>query len=550
MTPAPRPPWRLKLAPQGSGGALRRLARACGLAALGRLLLAPLPTGWREAVIALGDARVARMGFLGFSAGLPLLLVFSTLSVWLREAGIDRATVTMLSWAALAYSFKFVWAPLVDRLPLPVLGRLGRRRSWLAFAQGLVCLGLVWTAAFDPAVALPMTALGAVIIAFAAATQDVVIDAYRIEAAEPALQSLMSASYIAGYRVGMLVSGAGSLWLAALLDPGTGYDPAVWATVYRTMAAVMALGLITTLVIPEPERAPQAIEADDRSTADQLRFVGVIVLAAAAFLGGFVALDAPARGIAQGLHAAGTGEPLALALAGALRLIGALAGAGVAASALIALGLASREHLRRTYIAPIADFFGRYGRLALLVLALIGSYRMADVAMGAIANVFYVDMGFTKEQIATYTKFWGLWATLLGGFLGGIVALRVGVMGALFIGAVLAALSNLLFAALAGHPGETLWLMIAIVGDNLSAGMASAAFVAYLSALTSVRFTAMQYALFSSLMTLLPKVLAGYGGSVVDTVGYASFFIGTAALGLPVLVLVALAARFAPPKSH
>ncbi len=513
---------------------------------------APASRGWGETLRRSADIRVLRMAFLGFSAGLPLLLIFSTLSVWLREAGIDRGTVTMLSWAALAYSFKFVWAPLVDRLPLPVLTRrLGRRRGWLLLAQCGLIAGMLLTGAFDPAQALTWTAAGAILIGFSSATQDIVIDAYRIEAAEPDLQSMLSASYIAGYRIGMLVAGAGSLWLAQLLEPTGVYDPAAWSWVYRAMAGFMGVGILTTLLIPEPALYRPAAGDGPTSLRDQSRFVLLVLLCAAAFLSVFVLGESLSADLARGLEAStGMAPHLAGFLGETVRFAAAVLAALAAGGALMAAGLASKAHARATYLAPVADFMSRYGKTALLVLALVGTYRIADIIMGAISNVFYVDMGFTKGQIATYTKFWGLWATILGGFLGGLVAVRIGVMRALMLGAVLAAASNLLFALLAVRGDDAFMLLVVIVADNLSAGMASAAFVAYLSALTSVSFTAMQYALFSSLMTLMPKILAGYAGTVVDAVGYPAFFVGTAIVGVPVILLVLTTARLAPPDQH
>lgn len=483
---------------------------------------------WGEAVRAMVQPPVLRMAFLGYAAGLPLLLIFSTLSVWLREAGVDRSTVTFLSWAALGYSFKFVWAPLVDRLPVPGLTPwLGRRRGWLVLAQFGIIGSLLWVSAFDPAVDLAMVAIGAVMIGFTAATQDIVIDAYRIEAAAPELQSMMSASYIAGYRIGMLVAGAGALWLAELWEPAGTYDPAAWAMVYRVMAAMMLVGVATTLIIPEPaERRP--IGASIRTIGDYLRFLGAFIAAIAAFVAAFTLLG-------EWLPGGFVGETLRFALS-----VGA--GAGMA-FVLIRLKLARADHLHETYVAPFTDFFARHGRAALIILALIGTYRLSDVVMGAVANVFYLDLGFTKQQIAQYSKFWGLWATILGGFLGGVFALRFGIMRSLLVGAVLAGGTNLLFVGLAAAGADTLWLIGAITADSLAAGLASAAFVAYLSSLTNIAFTAMQYALFSSLMTLLPKVLAGYSGTFVDAMGYGPFFIFTAALTVPVIGLVLVASR-------
>ncbi len=491
---------------------------------------------------------VLRMLFLGFSAGLPLLLIFSTLSVWLREAGVDRAAVTFFSWASLGYSFKFVWAPLVDRLPVPGLTRfLGRRRGWLLVAQLALAFAMLWTAAFDPVHHLALTGLGAVFIGFSAATQDICIDAYRIESAEADLQSMMSATYIAGYRVGMLVAGAGGLWLADVWGGADGYTYAAWAGVYRVMAGMMLVGILTTLVIPEPAMGGRT-DSEFKATSDYVRFLVLFALAAVTFAGSF----AYAPQVTNAVETAITpvfGGPLAGFLAGALRFAAAVAAAVVVGLVLVQAGLTRPGHVNETYVAPIADFLKRYGGLAVLVLALIGSYRIADVVMGAVANVFYVDLGFTKSQIAAYSKVWGLLSTIAGGFVGGVFALRFGVMKALFTGAVLAAASNVLFAGLAEVGKDVPFLIVAIVADNASAGLASAAFVAYLSSLTSVSFTAMQYALFSSLMTLFPKVLAGYSGTFVDAVGYAPFFLGTAALGLPVLALILLAARYAPPKA-
>ncbi len=492
---------------------------------------------WRAATLAFLQPPVPRMLFLGFSAGLPILLIFSTLSVWLREAGVDRSTVTFFSWAALGYSFKFVWAPLIDRLPVPGLTRrLGRRRAWLLVAQVMIGGGMLWTSAFDPVTDLALVAVGAVMIGFSAATQDIVIDAYRIEAADADLQSMMAAMYIAGYRVGMLAAGAGALWLAELWEPQGTYVFAAWAQVYRVMAALMLVGVVTTLIIPEP-RVTDRETGHLRTTGDYLRFLGTFATAAAAFVAAFVGLsDLPAA----------TADPVVGFFLQVARLVLAVGAGGAVAAVLIRIGVARADHLTETYVEPFTDFLGRYGRAAAIILALIGTYRLSDVVMGAVANVFYLDIGFTKAQIATYSKFWGLWATILGGFLGGVLAARHGVMRALLVGAIAAGLTNLLFVGLASSGPDPLYLLVAIVADSLAAGLASAAFVAYLSSLTNVSFTAMQYAIFSSLMTLLPKVMAGYSGTMVDSVGYAGFFIFTAALTVPVVGLVWAAGRIKP----
>lgn len=486
------------------------------------------------------------MLFFGFSAGLPLLLIFSTLSLWLREADVDRSTVTYFSWAALGYSFKFIWAPLVDRLPLPLLTSwLGRRRSWLLLAQLSVIAAILWMAFTDPAENLPLMAFAAVLLGFSGATQDIVIDAYRIESAERELQALMASMYIAGYRMGMLVAGAGSLKLATWFGAEGGYHYPAWQWTYLCMAAAMSIGVITTLLVSEP-RVERGGSGLFRGALDYLRFLllfllAVAVFAASFFLGGDLIATARAgwaAALAQDSLLIGFGLETG-------RLLVALLLAWLAARLGVALGLVRAAVLRDTYQEPVADFFRRYGRAALLVLALVGLYRVSDIVLGVISNVFYQDMGFSKDQIADITKTFGLVMTILGGFLGGTLTLRYGVMRILFLGALLSAGTNLLFLLLAGSGPDVPLLVLVITADNLSAGLAGAAFVAYLSGLTHVAFTAFQYALFSSLMTLAPKLLGGYSGSLVDAIGYERFFLFTALLGLPVLLLIHLASRHA-----
>jgi len=504
--------------------------------------------GWKEALAAFLHPRAVAMLFLGFSAGLPILLIFSTLSVWLREAGLQRATVTFFSWAALGYSFKFVWAPLIDRLPFPYVTRkMGRRRGWLIVSQFSLILAMVWTSLFDPQKAITLTAVGAVLIGFSSATQDIVIDAYRIESAEPEMQSMLSSMYIAGYRIGMIAAGAGSLWLADWWGTGT-YTFGVWANVYRSMAALMLVGIVTTLVIPEPDRKSDATGSFE-GTADYVRFLLVFVLAVGAFMAGFFLTAETGRTLKTVLvDDLEMQKRLAGFIAETGRFAFSLAAGSLMAGLLIKLRVVPYRHLRETYVDPISDFFDRYGRQALIILLLVGTYRTSDILMGVIANVFYIDVGFTKSQIATYTKFWGLWATIGGGFLGGVLSVRYGVARILFVGAVLSAATNVLFAWVARQgPDEWLLLMV-IVADNVSAGLAAAAFVAYLSGLTSVTFTAVQYAVFSSVMTLFPKIMAGYSGGMVDSIGYEAFFIATAVVGIPVALLVLWAGRMEPRR--
>jgi PAT family beta-lactamase induction signal transducer AmpG len=373
------------------------------------------------------------------------------------------------------------------RLPLPGLTRaLGRRRAWLLAAQGMAAIGLIGMALTDPAYHLRGLVALALLTAFSSATQDIALDAYRIESAEANLQAALAAAYQTGYRIGMIWAGAGALAIAARFDSGeANYSFAAWTAAYLTMAASMAVGVVTTLLAPEPAaRMTAAALAEEQAAA--ARFA---------------------------------------ARSGAPRLARLLA------------------WLHGAVVGPFADFVRRYRWHAVLLLALISTYRISDLVMGVMSNPFYKDIGFTKDQVAAVSKIYGVVMTLAGAFIGGVISLRIGVMKTLFLGATLSPLSILLFAYLSTQGPDMRLLVLAISADNLSAGIASSAFIAYLSGLTNVAYSATQYALFSSTMLLLPKSLAGFSGWVVDTHGYTYFFIGAAALGLPVLLLVALAAR-------
>ena len=503
---------------------------------------------WTQSIKAIGDRRVLILALLGFSAGLPILLIFSSLSLWLMEAGVERKAVTFFSWAALGYSFKFVWAPLVDRMPLPWLTRvMGQRRSWLLLSQLGVVLALLGMAGVDPAqggTSLAWMAALAVLLGFSSATQDVVIDAYRIELAPPEMQALLSSAYIAGYRVGMIAAGAGALYLASYWgSTQEAYLYSAWQQTYTVMAGAMGLGVLTNLLMPEPQRPASAVW----SAAGNVRLFAVFAGGVGAFVATFFWLGQATQVLLSG---AGLG-PLSSLLLEALRLSLALAGALGVGHVLVRLGVAQAEVARQTWVVPVKDFFGRYGaHTAWLLLALIGLYRISDIVLGVISNVFYADMGFSKIEIANAVKTYGVVIGIVGGFLGGILATRWGVMRCLFWGAVMAALTNLAFVALA-QAGHNLPLMYAVVSaDNLAAGFASAAFVAFLSSLVNVSFTATQYALFSSLMTLLPKSLGGYSGGMVDALGYPGFFVVTSLMGLPVIALVVLAGRHLALKEH
>ena len=698
-------------------------------------------SGWKSAFTAFLDRRALIMLFLGFSAGIPILLIFSSLSLWLGEAGIDKSAVTFFSWAALGYSFKFVWAPLVDELPVPVLTKLlGRRRAWLLIAQLLIICAISIMAFSDPSLGqsyLYQMAAGAVLLGFSAATQDIVIDAYRIELAETQMQTVLASTYNAGYRIGMIVAGAGALFLAAYLGTAKGnYIYEAWKWTYLAMAAVMLVGIATTLCIREPQVDRVRKEY---KRVDYYRLVAVFFVSVVSFVLSYIYSGNLTEMLIQLWSIK---DSFALFCFEALRFIGSGAVAFLVGSSLVKMGAVNKQMAYETWVNPVADFFKRYGvKLALVLLLLIGFYRISDIIAGVISNVFYQDLNFTKEQIAEAVKVYGVIFSLVGGFLGGLLAQRMNIMKLMFVGAILASSTNLIFIGLvksgqplndvvinvgeqsfkaqadetgawaikvpveqlqanerltatasfqndtsqpvsvtlpyisqtgastallllpitadnvidqresegsivvrgqylatlaenqsiklsldgqsfdakldkegvfsAAIPAQLLldsnskklnailmqneraqqhtalnyqvdpaaaksvtldfdlqpinlnkavdgqlevkgkvikeyssnWLYFAIIVDNLASGLAGAAFIAFLSSLTSVSFTAVQYAIFSSLMTLTPKILGGYSGTIVSNIGYPNFFLLTTLIGIPILILVVWVAK-------
>lgn len=412
--------------------------------------------------------------FLGFSAGLPFLLVFSTLNARLADIGVETATIGFFSWLGITYSIKVFWAPIVDRLKLPVLDRLlGKRRSWILLAQAGIATGLYLMAQVDAIAAPEMMAYCGLIVAFSSATQDVAIDAYRIEIAEERLQAALAATYIFGYRLALLVAGAGALYLAEFWS---------WQVSYEVMALLVGVGMVTVLIVREPTVNHFAAAQD---IADKIEH------------------EASKRAHLNPRHA---------------RLIGwfyaAIAG-------------------------PFLDFFRRYRELAILILVTVAVYRIADIAMGVMANPFYLDfMGFSKTEVADVTKIFGFFMTIVGSLLGGVLVMRYGVRRLLLAGAIMTAATNLLFVMLAQYPPNLTTLAVVVSADNLSGGIANVALIAWLSSMTSASFTATQYALFSSLMTLPGKFLGGFSGILVADFGYAEFFTISAIMGIPAVILV------------
>lgn len=697
--------------------------------------------GWTSAFKAFLDRRAIIMLFLGFSSGIPIFLIFSTLSFWLSEAGIQRSTITMFSWAALAYAFKFIWAPLIDRLPLPYLTqKMGKRRGWLLVSQILVAIAICSMAFTDPSIhggsvgpfsSLTFMAISAIFLGFSSATQDIIVDAYRIELTQDtSVQTVMASTYNAGYRIATIITQLGALLFAASMGTAMGnYIYEAWQSTYLLMAGLMLVGIITTLVIHEP-----VVNAEENKyqARDYLQLFVVFIVSTIVFVIGFIKL----------------GEILALLNASdaflkfLLQVIRFVSSIGISVAviyALIATKLIDKNIVVQTWLAPILDFFKRYGlKVALAILLLIGFYRISDIVAGVVANLFYLDLNFDKEEIAWFNKFFAIFFVIIGGFLGGLLAQRYNIMKMMFVGAIVASTTNLIFVGLvksgpnmnpvsiqigdqqhkvipdevgnwniqlpassftqaqtlnvlstpdgyekplqvtipvqhfnaqdeskvfvqaiggdnllyqdelnkdvvvrgsisnlnkdanlqkvnivilnqepllakvdqnnwsvvvpanmlkgqssfkvqtevntAGKitqlegnhqyqtselvqpksrmslsdlpsvqvdsdqmidikgkvvvPYSKVWLVMGIVFDNLASGLAGAVFIAFLSSLTSISFTAMQYAIFSSLMLLLPKMIGGYSGTIVTNFGYSSFFFMTFLMGLPILLLV------------
>ena len=464
-----------------------------------------------------------RMLFLGFAAGLPILLIFSTLSVWLFKAGVNRATITLFSWVGFAYSFKFIWTPIVDNLKLPILGKLGHRRSWLLLSQLMIILSLIFISFTDPKTSLICTAIAAIFIAFSSATQDIVLDAFRIESASKNLQGALSSMYLTGYRIAMIVAGAGSLWIASFLGTEI-YNQKVWQQVYQIMALLMLFGVLTVFYSSEP-KIKRNIE---KNSNQKIKFFIAFLVS----LAGFILCYLYFKDLFD------SKDPIINFLNEFIKIIFCLFTFALIIFFLIKIKFINKESAKNAYAKPVLDFLNRYGSKATSILLLIGLYRISDVVLGVMANIFYIEKGFSIAEIATYSKFFGTIATIIGGVIGGLASVHLGVMRSLFIGALISALSNILFAWLALVTADVKILAFVITADNVASGFAGATFIVYLSALTSIKFTATQYALFSSTMLFLPKLIAGYAGGFVNLFGYPTFFIFTAIIGVPVLLLI------------
>ncbi len=426
---------------------------------------------WAEAAGVYLERRVAVILVLGFSSGLPLLLVYSTLSAWLQEAGVSKTMIGLFSWASIAYALKFLWSPVVDRAPVPVLTRaFGQRRGWLLLSQACVIAAILGLGSSDPGADLSGVAVWALVLAFASATQDIVIDAYRVESLDEDQLGAGAGNYVLGYRIAMLAAGGGALIVA---------DAAGWAAAYGLMAVLMGVGVAAVLAAPEPERrrTPESIEQDRRVVA-------------------FVERNPRL--------------PEFLKVAGA-RLVEAV-------------------------VCPFSDFMRRPHWL--VVLAFIAFYKYGDALLGVMANPFYLEIGFSKTEIGVISKGYGVAMTVAGGLLGGVAVARYGILPALLWCGVGQALSNLVFAAQAAVGDSVPMLAVTISVENLTGGMATAAFVAYLSSLCNVAYTATQYALLSSLMAFARTFFASGGGWLADNVDWVSYFVVTTFAAVPGLLIL------------
>lgn len=416
--------------------------------------------GWWDAMSVYLTRRQIIILVMGFASGLPLLLTLSTLSYWLAKVGVDKTTIGLFTLVGIPYTLKFAWSPIIDHLRLPLLGRMGRRKSWLFLCQVGLVIVIILMGRTDPTIDPELTAILAILVAFFSASQDIVIDAYRIEILDDKEQGAGAGTTQVGYRIGMLLAGAGATAMSDFID---------WPTIFAVLAAAAVFCALFTLFVPEPP-----IRVDESGKA-QLTYLNLLNQAA---------------------------------------------------------------------VRPFADFMGRRGWVVILLFILF--YKYGDAFGGAMANPFYVELGFTGTEIAAMSKVYGVIATLVGGVLGGLIVARYGLFRTLLTGGVLQAVTNLLFSYLALKGNDLLWLGVAITADNLAGGVAAAALVAYLSGLCNVAFTATQYALFSSFMAQGRTILSSGSGWFADNLDWATFWALTTLMAIPGLLLLFWIARLYP----
>ncbi|MBL8643174.1 MAG: AmpG family muropeptide MFS transporter [Rhodospirillaceae bacterium] len=406
---------------------------------------------WRASLAVYGDRKLLIVLAMGFASGLPFLLTAATLSAWLAQAGIAKTLIGFMSWASSVYALKFLWAPVVDRVALPILTRrFGQRRGWMLAAQALCIVGMVGLGQSNPAESLTATILWTVLLAFASATQDIVIDAYRIEYLDQAQYGAGAAMTTGGYRIAVIASGGGALILA---------DNFGWAVSYSVMAVLMVLGVITVFLSPEPARSASAAKTDSYA-----------------------------------------------------------------------------DWLKGSVIAPFTEFLTRPG--AAVILAFVMLYKYGDALWASMANPFYLDLGFSLTQVGVVVKTWGVSMTILGSFVGGAMVMRFGIYRMLLWGGLAMALSNLLLAVLALIGPDLTALTVVISVENFANGIGNVAFIAYMSSLCNLAFTATQYALLTSFMAFTRTILASGGGWLADQMSWFTFFVATTFAAIPGLLLL------------
>jgi PAT family beta-lactamase induction signal transducer AmpG len=528
------------------------------------------PKGWRLLGAAFTSRKTALMVAFGFGAGLPNAVLIGTLPAWLGAWGISLTMIGIISMLFLPYAFKFLWSPVVDRVELPLLGRLGRRRGWLLLCQTTIVGALLLLSTIDPRTAIGLFALIAFVAAFASATQDIVIDAWRIDVAdERATVEVLSSVYQLGYRTASLVGGALALYLSVYFE---------WPVIFAIMGGFMALTLIATLIAPDTPRPPaDADDADFRAAGSIDPKWRAIGLAVVGFSWGWAIFTLASFMIRSLSTPDGETPPSAIeftryqgpliilatiivpALVAALFNYWRKKGTNVVQSELPPRtgGARAADQAYRALVTPLAELIRRLGWGVIIVLLLILSYRITDSVWGAFANPFYLkELQYSGDEVAFASKIFGVFMTMAGIGLGALLFVLIGRMPTLLIGAIVSAVSNLLYADLAmGSPGIDVFaatfgldqlgvdlrmvrLMIAISGENLAGGLAGAAYIGYLSSITSREYSAVQYALLSSLTLLVGALGRAPLGQAIDEMGYAPVFRFTALIGVIAVVVV------------
>jgi MFS transporter, PAT family, beta-lactamase induction signal transducer AmpG len=535
------------------------------------------PKGWRLLRAALATRKAATMLAFGFSSGLPFALLIGTLNAWLGDAKINLATIGVLSWIGLGYAFKFLWSPLVDRVKLPLLGELGRRKSWIVLCQaGLIAsfVGLGWS---DPGRSIGWFAIFAVIGAFSSATQDIAVDAWRIDVADERTPvELLSAVYQFGYRIASIVGGAFALLLAARIP---------WGSVYLVMAGLVVVLMVVAITAPDTQRPPSGVieqgleQKGEVSTTVRfaaLAIVGVCWLWAIVSLGRFMvtmlaAQQAGTKAPSVTDFTTHVGPWIIVATVFVPLVISAMVnwlkahGQGIQHEAhpQVSGGRATMNHIYGALVSPLAELSSRLGWGVLIIIGFILTYALCYNIWSSFAFPFYLDfLHYTKDQVAFASKIFGIIMTMVGISLGGYLFGRIGRFPTVLIGAAVTPLGNLVYADLAeggpnidrvthllrlnvllgwfGADDRMVRLLVAISYENIATGVALTAFVAYLSGIVSKKFTAVQYALLSSLTFLVGSLGRGFVGESFDTYGYPLVFRWTAAGGLLAVVFVLL----------